>query len=160
MERCSRRRCRREPIDPSTKVDFTAFNFVPDVYVLMMGGNDFAVGQPVDNGPTPLPEFTQALRDLVATFRTRSPQAHVFLALSPSVSDAEPPGNNSRTNVKTAFDTVANEHAAAGDARVYSVAPPVAAESELTGCDGHGSPAYHDRVAQQLSVMIKSKTGW
>jgi hypothetical protein len=84
----------------------------------------------------------------------------VFLALSPSVSDDNPPGNQSRTNVKTAFDAVAVQKAAAGDKRVYSVAPPAAVPSELTACNGHGTPAFHDRVAQQLAVMIRGKTGW
>lgn len=149
---------RANPIDPGSHFDLSSW--VPEVYVMMIGGNDFAIGQPTDNGPTPLVEFTQATRDLVNTLRARSPHAHVFLTLSPSVSDAQPPGNQSRTNVKTAFDAVANEHVAAGDKAVYSVAPPVAAESELTGCNGHGTPAYHDRVAHQLAVMIKEKTGW
>jgi lysophospholipase L1-like esterase len=149
---------RANPIDPTSVFDTSTF--VPDVIVLMMGGNDFAIGQPADTGPTPLPEFTQATRELVATFRARAPQAHVFLALSPSVSDASPPGNQSRTNVKTAFDTVATERGAAGDNHVYSVAPPVAAESELIACNGHGTPEYHDRVAKQLAAMIKPKAGW
>ena len=108
----------------------------------------------------PLADFTAAVRGLVATFRAHSPQAYVFLALSPSVSDEAPATTMSRTNLKVAFDAIASEHAAAGDGRLYSVAPPVAAESELTGCDGHGSPAYHERVAQQLAVMVKARTGW
>ena len=76
------------------------------------------------------------------------------------MTDAEPPGRDSRTNVKAAFDAVAAERAAQGDARVYSVAPPLAAPSELTGCNGHGTPQYHDRVAQQLAVVVKEKAGW
>lgn len=149
---------RANPVDASSVFDFASF--VPDVIVLMIGGNDFALGKPEDNGPTPLPEFIQATRDLVETFRAHAPHAHVFLTLSPSLSDEQPPGRGSRTNVKTAFDTVALEHAAAADTRVYSVAPPIAAAGELTGCNGHGNPAYHVRVAQQLEVMIKEKTGW
>lgn len=149
---------RANPVDPTSVWDFT--RFVPDVIVVMMGGNDFAIGQPVDDGPAPLAEVIAAVRGMVVSFRASSPQAHVFLALSPSVSDAAPPTTMSRTNLKNAFDGIASERAAAGDARVYSVAPPVAADSELTGCDGHGSPAYHQRVAQQLAVMVKSHTGW
>ena len=97
---------------------------------------------------------------MVATFRAHSPQAYVFLALSLSVSDEAPAATMSRTNLKIAFDAIASEHAAADDGRLYSVARPVAAESELTGCDGHGSPAYPERVAQQLAVMVKARTGW
>lgn len=149
---------RANPVDRSSRFDFTTF--VPDVVVIMIGGNDFAIGQGYDNGPTPLPEFTQATHDLVATVRSHAPLAHVFLALSPSVSDQFPPGNQSRTNVKAAFDSVAAQSVAAGDMRVYSVAPPAAVPSELTACNGHGTPAYHDRVARQLAVAIKEKTGW
>ena len=149
---------RANPVDNTSVFDARAF--VPDVIVVMIGGNDFAFGQPEDNGPTPLPEFTQATRELVATFRTTARRAHVFLVLSPSVSDAQPAGRNSRSSVETAFDTVANERRAAADPRVYSVAPPMAAASELTGCNGHGSPAYHARIAQQLGVIIREKTGW
>lgn len=149
---------RANPLFSTSKFDFSTF--VPDVFVMMMGGNDFAFGQPVDNGPTPLPEFTQATRDLVTVFRSRSAQAQIFLALSPSVSDDALEGRASRTNLQTAFDTVAAERQAAGDTRVFSVAPPVAVPSELTGCNGHGTPAYHARVAAQLNTMIKAKTGW
>jgi lysophospholipase L1-like esterase len=149
---------RANPLFPTSSFDFDTF--VPDVFVMMMGGNDFAIGQPFDNGPTPPAEFTQAARDLVAVFRSRSAQAHIFLALSPSVRDDAPEGRASRTNVQTAFDTVASERQAAGDPHIYSVAPPLAVPSELTGCNGHGTPAYHVRVASQLGAMIKVKTGW
>lgn len=149
---------RSNPLDPSSTFDQSAF--VPAVIVLMAGGNDFALGQPTDRGPASLEAFTQATSSLVAMFRARSPKAHVFLALSPSLSDEQPAGRASRTNTKAGFDTVASDRAAAGDARVYSVAPPVAQASELTGCNGHGNPQYHDRVAQQLAAVIREKTGW
>lgn len=149
---------RANPVDVSSVFDFT--RFVPDVVVIMLGGNDFAIGQGIDNGPTPASEFAQATSTFVATVRSHAPNAHVFLALSPSVSDDAPLGNQSRTSVSSAFDQAAAQSVAAGDTHVYSVAPPAAAPSELTGCNGHGTPAWHDRVAQQLAVTIKAKTGW
>jgi lysophospholipase L1-like esterase len=149
---------RANPVDKTSVYDFT--RFVPDVIVIMLGGNDFAIGQGYDDGPTPLPDFTRATHDFVGTLRSHAPVAHIFLALSPSVSDDNPPGHQSRTSVKAAFDAVAAQASAAGDRRVYSVAPPAADPSELTACNGHGTPAYHDRVAQQLAVMIRARTGW
>jgi lysophospholipase L1-like esterase len=149
---------RANPVIAGSVFDFT--QFVPDVIVVMLGGNDFAIGQDFDNGPTPVGEFTQAMHDFVATLRSHAPLALVLLALSPSVSDDNPPGHQSRTSVKQAFDAVAAQSVAAGDKRVYSVAPPVAVPSELTACNGHGTPAYHDRVAQQLAVVIREKIGW
>ena len=77
---------RANPVDPTKVWDFS--RFVPDVIVVMMGGDDFALGQPVDDGPAPLADFTAAVRGMVATFRAHSPQAYVFLALSPSAAMA------------------------------------------------------------------------
>ncbi|MDB4937613.1 MAG: Acetylxylan esterase [Labilithrix sp.] len=149
---------RSNPIDPRTVFDFTTF--VPDVIVLMIGGNDFSIGQPDDDGPTPHQEFVDASRTLVRTMRSHAPHAQIFLAISPSVSDDIPPGRQSRTNIKSTFNLVATERGVAGDKRVYAVEPPVAAESELTGCKRHGNPEYHERVAKQLAAVIATKTGW
>jgi hypothetical protein len=62
--------------------------------------------------------------------------------------------------VKDAFNTVATERKAGGDAKNHFVEPPVAQPSELTGCNGHGSPAYHDRLANDLATVIKADLGW
>lgn len=149
---------RANPVDPSSGFDLKSL--VPDVVVVMMGGNDFAIGQPQDDGPAPLDEFIAAYDGLVGTMRSAYPQAQLYLAVSPSVSDAQPPGRESRTNLKTAVTTIADQRAKAGDTRVHAVEPPIAQESELTACDGHGSPEYHDRLAKDLATVIRSHTGW
>ncbi|MBX3198610.1 MAG: hypothetical protein KF894_10790 [Labilithrix sp.] len=138
--------------------DFTAY--VPDVVVIMIGGNDFAIGQPEDDGPPTLAQFTDAYDAFVRTVRQHYPDAHVFLATSPSVSDAEPPERHSRTNVMTGIASVVARRNDAGDARVYAATPPIAHASELTGCEGHGSPEFHERVAHDLTPLIREKTGW
>lgn len=149
---------RANPVDPTSVFDLKSA--VPDVVVVMMGGNDFAIGQPQDDGPAPLDEFIAAYDGLVGTMRAAYPQAQLYLAVSPSVSDAQPPGRESRTNVKTAVTTIAERRAGAGDARVHAVEPPIAQQSELTACDGHGSPEFHDRVAKDFATVIRSHTGW
>ncbi len=149
---------RANPVDPTSVFDLKSA--VPDVVVVMMGGNDFAIGQPDDDGPAPLDEVIAAYDGLVATMRSAYPQAQLYLAVSPSVSDAEPPGRESRTNLKTAVTTIAEQRTKDGDARIHAVEPPVAKESELTACDGHGSPEFHDRLAKDLATVIRSHTGW
>ncbi|MBX3189128.1 MAG: hypothetical protein KF819_19050 [Labilithrix sp.] len=146
------------PNDATSDYDFSLF--VPDVVVIMIGGNDFDIGQPSDDGPSPPEEFTEAYRRLVAFIRESAPDAHVFLAASPSVTDAQPPDRQSRTHVVSAIDTVAAERSRAGDARVYVASPGLAPPSELTGCEGHGNPAFHERVANELAASIRSRTGW
>ena len=37
---------------------------------------------------------------------------------------------------------------------------PVAKDEELTGCDGHGSPEYHERIANDLAAVIQDNAGW
>lgn len=146
------------PTDPNSAWDFSTF--VPDVVVIMIGGNDFAVGQPVDEGPATLAEFSDGYDAFVVTVRQRYPAASIFLVTSPSVSDEEPPGRSSRAHVRAGIDAVVQRRNGAGDAKVYSVTPPIASAAELIGCEGHGSPAFHQRVADDLAPMIRAKTGW
>ncbi|MDF2694802.1 MAG: hypothetical protein K0S65_3185, partial [Labilithrix sp.] len=35
-----------------------------------------------------------------------------------------------------------------------------ATSTELTACNGHGSPALHTRVASELRALVKQKTAW
>jgi Carbohydrate esterase 2 N-terminal/GDSL-like Lipase/Acylhydrolase family len=146
------------PTDEHTPWDFAAY--LPDVVVVMIGGNDFAIGQPQDDGAPSLAQFTSTYDGFIVTVRQKYPDAHVFLATSPSVSDAEPPNRGSRTNVKDGVDGVVARRNGAGDARVYAVTPTVATKEELTGCEGHGSPEFHQRVANELVPIIRGKTGW
>ncbi len=145
------------PIDKTSTWDFS---WIPDVVVVMAGGNDFEIGQPVDTGPATPEEFQTAYRAFVASIREKYALAHVFLAVSPTLSDAKPPGRNSRTNVLGGVNAVVDAHNAAGDDRVYAVVPSEAQPSEVIGCNGHGSRAFHDRVAQELKAFITPRVGW
>jgi lysophospholipase L1-like esterase len=151
---------RTNPIDPTSTHDFV---WKPDVVVVMIGGNDFAVGEPDENdgkGPATAAEFLSAYRTFVGTLRGHYPLAHLFLTVSPSVSDDDPPGRSTRTNISNAVTTLAAEANGKSDARVYAFAPNVALAEELTACGGHGSPVFHTRVAGELAVIVKQKTGW
>jgi lysophospholipase L1-like esterase len=149
---------RSNPLDPDST--FALASWTPDVVVIMAGGNDFAVGQPEDDGPATLNEFIEAYDDLVATVRRAYPEAHLFLALSASLTDDEPEGRDTRTNVAEGIATIVTGRTSRGDKRIHSTAPPVARPSELTGCDGHGSPEYHARIANDLARDIRARAGW
>lgn len=150
---------RSDPIDPNSVWDFS--QYTPAAVLIMMGGNDFAIGQPTDEGgPATLEQFTIAYTNFASTIRSKYTDAHIFLIVSPSVSDAEPAGRQSRTNVVSGIHKTVEARNAAGDARVYEVTPPVATAEELTACDGHGSPAFHQRLADQLAPLVRTATGW
>ena len=146
------------PSDPASTWDFS--RWTADAVVVMGGGNDFDIGQPTDDGPPTLPQFETAYRTFVDAIRKHYPQAHLFLTVSPSVSDAIPEGRNTRTNIRTGVNAVADAMRAQGDARVYAFEPGAAQPGELTGCDGHGNPAFHQRIGNELAAAIKAKLGW
>ena len=39
-------------------------------------------------------------------------------------------------------------------------AEQLATADELTGCNGHGNPKFHERVAAELLPVVRSVTGW
>lgn len=152
---------RSNPVDTTAAWDFSAWQ--PDVVIMMMGGNDFSIGQPNENGsngPTTPAEFTEGYRKFVHVVRSKYPNAHLFLSVSPSVSDAEPPGRNARTNILRTTQAIAAELNDADDTKVYAFAPEEASKSELTGCNGHGTPEFHVRVAGEYASILRDKTGW
>ncbi len=147
---------RADPIvDTST---FPLASFVPDAIVVMIGGLDFAVGQPTDNGPTPLAEFTATYTQFLETLRAAYPSAQILAVVSPSVVDYD--GRPIRTSLTAGVTSAVDRRHAAGDVNVTLVAPPLATDAELTGCDGHGNPGFHDRLARDLAAVVSAKTGW
>lgn len=134
--------------------------FMIDVVIIMLGGNDFALGEPVDEGPATLAEFTTAYSAFVAALRQKYPAAHLFLTVPPPLSDLDPPGRNTRTNVVAGVQAVAAQRNAEGDAKVYTFEPGFGDWSEHTGCEGHGGPQFHQRVAAELGAQITARVGW
>jgi len=149
---------RANPEDPTSAFDYATL--VPDVVIVSIGGNDYNLGQPEDTGPAPLDGFTAKARAFTSLLRGAYPRAHLFLVAYAMLSDDDPPGRLKRTNVVTAFQTVTGEHNAAGDARVYFLAPPIANGAELSACDGHGGPEYHERIATFMAAEVSARTGW
>jgi len=149
---------RAEPTDPTSVYDLS--KFIPDAVVLAIGGNDYNIGLPEDFGPPPLDGVTEKVRELTATLRNAYPNAFLFLMAYAVLSDTDPPGRLRRTNIETALSTVLGEHLTTGDTRVAFVAPPQYDPEELVGCDGHGGPSYHERIAQFLTVEVSKRLGW
>lgn len=146
------------PTEVASTWDFS--RFAVDVVIIMLGGNDYAIGQPVDEGPATSSEFMGAYTAFVDTLRAKYPSAHLILTVPPPLSDIEPPGRNTRSNVLAGVQAVAAQRNAAGDAKVHAFEPGPGDGSERTGCEGHGSPQFHERVAKELAVQIKAKVGW
>lgn len=138
---------------------FDASQFSPHVILLMMGGNDFAFGQPVDDGLLSENVFAESLAEFVDDLRALHPNAHVVLVVSPSTPKLQ--GSRPlRTLIKNGMKQVFEKRQNLGDALVHLVEPTPAVEEELTGCNGHGTPAFHQRVADEIADYVRALLNW
>jgi len=120
---------------------FDLTSWVPDAIILAQGTVDNGMGQ-----------FRTVYRDFVVNqLRARAPNAHIFLVV---------PGRVAREKWIDTVNGVAEERAAAGDLKVYPVVPAQEEAEEMTACGFHGSPAYHQRIANEIGAAVAAKTGW
>jgi hypothetical protein len=120
---------------------FDLKSWVPDAIVLVQGT--------VDAG---MADFRTVYRDfVVGQLRARAPMAHIFLVV---------PGRIQREKMIATVTSVEQERHAAGDLAVHSVIPTQEEPQEMTGCGYHGSPAYHQRVANEIAAVISATMGW
>lgn len=120
---------------------FDLKSWVPDAILLAQGT--------VDAG---MSNFYGEYRDFVVNqLRARAPNAHIFLIV---------PGRVQRAKLTQAVTGVAAERHAAGDMNVHVVIPKEEEPHEMTGCGYHGSPAYHQRLADEIGAVMAEKMGW
>lgn len=148
---------RANPVDPNST--FALSSFIPKVIVSMIGGLDFAVGVPYDDGPEPVSDFASTYSAFLATLRKNYPHAEIFCVVSPSAADVDA-DHPIRDDLEQGVTAAVNDRNAKGDAHVTFIEPPIATADELTGCEGHGNPGFHQRLAKQLADVVRSKTSW
>lgn len=120
---------------------FDLSSWVPDVIVLVQGT--------VDNG---MGDFRGVYRDFVVNqLRARAPNAHILLVV---------PGRVAREKFIDTVNSVARERAEAGDLKVHAVVPNPEEAEEMTACGFHGSPVFHQRIANEIGAVISEKVGW
>lgn len=145
------------PDAPEPLWDFTTF--IPHVVWIMLGGNDWDRPSPGDPPPD-RSRFAAAYQRLVERLRRQYPEAHLFLALAPSLTDAYPAGYAAYSSNRETLLGVVEARAAAGDMRVRYFEFSRAARHELTGCFFHAGLALHRRMADEALAAIREVTGW
>ncbi len=120
---------------------FDLSSWVPDVIVMTQGS--------CDDGSA---EFRAAYRDFVINgLRARGPDTHIFMGIVSA-------GN--RTAVAEVAQAIIAERAAAGDFKMHSLYVKPFTWDEVTACMGHGTPAWHARVAEEIAAQIRENVGW
>jgi lysophospholipase L1-like esterase len=125
----------------------------PDVVVIQLGTNDFERGDP--GFP-----FQQAFVDLFKRLRVLYPNAYLIAALSPMLSDTDPPGAVHRTKARAHIQTAVRQRAGEGDARVSYVEFDEQSAKDGYGCNKHPSFKTQQRMAVKLAAAIHALTGW
>ncbi len=148
------------PEAPEIKWDFTKQD-QPQVVVVNLGTNDVTRDDNFDNVPDgfdPVPykdKFEVFLKDV----RSKYKDAHVFVALSPMVSD-QFPFPDARGIMRTSTRELVERLNAAGDAKMYFMELVEQGFRYGLGCDYHPSLEVHRIMAEQVAGAIRSKLCW
>jgi hypothetical protein len=120
---------------------FDLKSWIPDVIIMTQGSGD-------GGGP----EFRSAYRDFVINrLRARGPNTHIWMGIVSA-------GN--REAVASISRSIVAERAAVGDNKMHAFMAPLFTWEEVTACNGHGTPAWHQRIAEQLAAEIRTSLGW
>jgi lysophospholipase L1-like esterase len=123
------------------------FSYTPDVVVITLGTNDFAMGDPGS-------AFVDGYDAFVMQLRAHYPSAWILIATSPMLADPE------HAQHRSYLAMVMARAASRGDAHVSIVDFDTQLASDGYGCDYHPSAATQMRVATQLVTAIRDVTGW
>jgi hypothetical protein len=145
----------------------------PQVVVAVLGTNDFARdtlplttdptklnGDNVPDGdldnPVEFQKFFDAYLAFAKDIRATRPEAHIFLAVPPMLTD-QFPLENARRRMKETLNRVA---ATMGDPKLYVMELVEQGFRYGLGCDYHPNLQVHTIMADQLVGAIQSKTCW
>jgi lysophospholipase L1-like esterase len=129
------------PTEPASIYGFDQYR--PDVVVVNLGTNDWALGYPGE-------PFIDAYDKFLSRLRTSHPNAKIIASMGPMET-----GDKANDAVRTAV----GRRNAAGDSQVYFL--PFAPQREPNiGCNGHPNVVTHQEMAVRLSQLIAKLTGW
>ena len=147
------------PANSNSLWDFR--QFVPDAVVINLGTNDFAYNIPGRND-TLLPEqsFVQTYLQFIKTVRQHAPQAYIFCALGPMLSDSYPADLHELSTARSYINQVVKTQQSTGDTRIAYIEFPTQTAALGYGCDYHPNTTTHQAMATQLTAQIKKTLGW
>ena len=133
----------------------------PQVVVIALGTNDFS--RDVNNDSVAdgidVSRFRAAYSDFVGFIRSKRPNAHIFMSVSPMVTDKFPL-DNARSDFRSTLKGIAAEFDAKGDKKVYAMEMVEQGSVYGLGCDYHPNLTVHEIMSQQLVGAIRSKLCW
>lgn len=126
----------------------------PDVVLINLGTNDFALGIPQREA------FEQAYVNLVTQIRQDAPKAHILLGLGPMLSDAYPQGQQQLSTLRTWLDHIIKTLEHHNVVNVARIEFPTQDGHRGFGCDWHPNLATHAEMATLLEQTLKARLQW
>jgi len=142
----------RRSDDEQGRWDFARFQ--PDVVVLNVGTNNFALVDPGEK------RFVDLYHALVAKVRGVYPRALVVCALGPMLTDRYPEGRRNLTQARKYMKSAVARLKEAGDTNVELLEFPEQDHADGLGCGFHPSLKTHKRMSERLVAMLKERMGW
>jgi len=147
----------------------------PQVVFINLGTNDFTrdvllnnqgnvpsedgLGDNVPDGDIDRAKFQATYAQLVADVRAKRPNAHIFMAVPPMLTD-QFPLDNARKDLIAILHAIAADFEARGDKKVYAMELVEQGTRYGLGCDYHPNLGVHEIMAEQVAGAIRSKTCW
>ena len=133
----------------------------PQVVVMNIGTNDFArdINQTGIADGIDLVKFRDGYIKFVRFVRSKRPDAHMFLAVPPMVTDKFPL-DNARSDFRNTLRSITEEMNGAGDSKVYFIELVEMGIRYGLGCDYHPNLEVHRIMADQVVGAIRAKTCW
>jgi lysophospholipase L1-like esterase len=125
----------------------------PDVVVINLGTNDFAKGIPDSI------IFVNTYVNFLKRMRLYYPSATLLCIEGPMTNDTYPQGIMAFTKVKNYIKASKNKMALIGDKNIHTFFPNLQ-EGPDYGCDYHPTIKRHEKMADELSKVIKGLMKW
>ncbi|HWZ22926.1 MAG TPA: GDSL-type esterase/lipase family protein, partial [Cytophagaceae bacterium] len=135
----------------SPKWDFKKYR--PDVVVLNLGTNDFAIGVPDSL------IFINTYVNFLKRLRTYYPSATIFCIEGPTLNDANPSGVKAYTKIKNYILASKSKMKLIGDTNIYTFFATPMQEGDY-GCNSHPNVKRHEKMAEELTKEIKKVMKW
>lgn len=142
------------PMQADSDWDFSTQ--VPDAVLINLGTNDCAGGNPDEEG------WTKAYLDFIGRVRKNYPDAMIYCALGPMLSDSFSASKSALSTIRGYLKKIVDEANRAGDPRVKFIEfkSHHGDYSGGFGADWHPSMKTHARMAGEWTSALEADLGW
>ncbi len=126
----------------------------PEVILINLGTNDFAGKNPEEEG------WVNAYIAFVTKLRSQHPQAMIYAALGPMLSDPHSPSKNALSTIRRYLQRIVAHFHEQGDSRVKLIEFATQRGDDGFGADWHPSLKTHRIMADKLTQILENDLQW